>query len=413
MSTWLYLEPLDVLYLRGNRDFGGPGDHAEALMPPWPSVFSGALRSALLARSGVELGRFTDEGAEHCDPVLAKVLGTPWEPGSFRLACATLARSMGDGVELLFPFPADLVVSAKTPPAHRPCKKDALKPVAERAWRLRPVPLAASVHGGPTAAVPVLAAPRLAKPGSDWWLRAAGMSAYLEGKTPEPEQLVHRRDLWDDDFRLGIGRNRDSYTTEAGHLYTTQAAAPCRGVGFAVEIEGCPAVLLEPVKLVRLGGDGRGASVSCLPATPWKPPKVESRRLALVLLTPGILPQGWLLPGTRRDDDGTYRIECDGFSARLACAAVPRAQVVSGWDLPAHKPKPAQRAVPAGSVYYLEDVDGDVHRYLDNLWDLICDELTQRSGSDRYDAVWKQRKAEGFNNILVGRWPHETAEKEG
>ncbi len=242
------------------------------------------------------------------------------------------------------------------------------------------------------------------------------MRAYLEGKTPDRDQLVHCSKLWEDDFRLGIARSRDSFTVEKGRIYTTQAVAPCPGVGFAVEfaveVDGCPTELLAGVDLVRLGGDGRGARVVHLPAAPWQPPQVEGERLALYLLTPGLFPKGWLLPGTRQDS-GTFRLACDGFAARLACAVVPPAQVVSGWDLPAHKPKPAQRAVPAGSVYYLDEVEGNVQRYLGNLWDLICDELTQQAGKGSYDTVWKQRKAEGFNNILVGRWPGEGAEKEG
>ncbi len=38
MSTSVFIEPLDVLLLRGNKLFGDPGSHGEALIPPWPSV---------------------------------------------------------------------------------------------------------------------------------------------------------------------------------------------------------------------------------------------------------------------------------------------------------------------------------------------------------------------------------------
>ena len=44
-----FIEPLDVLFLRGNQLFGEPGSHGEALMPPWPSVAAGALRTRMLA----------------------------------------------------------------------------------------------------------------------------------------------------------------------------------------------------------------------------------------------------------------------------------------------------------------------------------------------------------------------------
>ena len=48
-----FLEPLDVLFLRGNQLFGEAGSYGEALMPPWPSVAAGAIRSRILADSGI------------------------------------------------------------------------------------------------------------------------------------------------------------------------------------------------------------------------------------------------------------------------------------------------------------------------------------------------------------------------
>lgn len=428
-QVWVYLEPLDVLYLRGNNLFGGPGDHAEALMPPWPSVFAGALRSALLARAGVDLGRFTDEGAVHTNKDYEKVLGTPTQPGEFRVSAVLLCRA-GEGAELqpIFPLPADLAVFKASPGSSgeghssrcAPCSthepphpKEGSErrggdgpPVEVR--RLRPAlcsgALAHVRHNGPTGTLPVLVRDKEGKPESGFWLTAEGWKAYVAGGTPSPEHLVKRSDLWDHDFRLGIARSRETYTVEAGRIYTTQTVAMKPGIGFLVGVEGCPADLFSGVNVVRLGGDGRGARLEVKepPEIPRAQP--SEGRLALVLLTPGLFPQGWLLPGVRKAD-GEYRVACDGFSARLACAVVPRAQVVSGWDLPAHKPKPAQRTVPSGSVYYLDEVEGDVSRYLDRLWDLICDELPQRGEKDAYDTVWQQRKAEGFNNFLVAQWP--------
>lgn len=50
MSTrYFFVEAIDVLMLRGNRSFGDAGQHGEALIPSWPSLFAGAFRSAMLA----------------------------------------------------------------------------------------------------------------------------------------------------------------------------------------------------------------------------------------------------------------------------------------------------------------------------------------------------------------------------
>ena len=43
------ITPVDVLHLRGNRLFA-EGGGARPVMPPWPSLFSGALRSQILTR---------------------------------------------------------------------------------------------------------------------------------------------------------------------------------------------------------------------------------------------------------------------------------------------------------------------------------------------------------------------------
>ena len=107
--TARFIEPLDVLFLRGNQLFGEPGSYGEALMPPWPSVAAGALRSRILADEGVDLAAFAAGQITHPQ------LGSPTQPGSFVLQAFQVARRMDDKVELLLPLPADLVIEAQGP----------------------------------------------------------------------------------------------------------------------------------------------------------------------------------------------------------------------------------------------------------------------------------------------------------
>ena len=411
MTTWLSIRPFDVLYLRGNSSFGGPGEHAEALMPPWPSVLSGALRSALLARAGVDLGRFTDEKAEHAHPEYAQVLGTPTDPGSFRLAAVTLARRQNGALQLLLPLPADVVVAShreddeekqQSPPCPRKTHD-----VAESVQRLTVSPdedrRSPLVHSGVLPALPVLAQGEQGKPSTGWWLTQEGWEDYRAGGTPKPEHLVDSKKLWDTDFRLGIARSRATFTAAEGKIYTTQAVAMRAEVGFAVGVDGCPAELLRGIDLLRLGGDGRGAQVELLQGGLAEATAAANQPFLVYCLTPGLFPCGWLPPGVTREG-GECRLKCDGLQARLACAVVPKPFVVSGWDLAAHRPKPAQRAVPAGAVYYFDTVKGDPNRYPQMLWELIEDQLVQAGGPATWDTVWKQRQAEGFNSLLVASW---------
>jgi len=395
MTSWLLIRPLDVLYLRGNASFGGPGEHAEALMPPWPSVFSGALRSALLARAGVDLGRFTDEKAEHVNEEYAKVLGTPTNPGSFRLAAVTLARRRNGATELFLPMPADVVAS------HDKDGKPRLQRMLHTPSDPHQFPLR---HSGELPELPVVAHEEQSKPSSSWWLTQEGWEVYRSGDTPQPAHLVHQSELWNTDFRLGIARDPESFTEARGKIYTTQAVAMTADAGFVVGVDGCPPDLLRGIDLLRLGGDGRGAQVELLHEGLPQAKAATDQSFVFYCLTPGLFPGGWLPPGVKKDGND-YRLCCNGLAARLACAVVPKPIVVSGWDLAAHRPKPAQRAVPAGAVYSFDQVKGDPNRYPQMVWELVQEQLVQGGGPAAWDTVWKQRQAEGFNNLLVGAWP--------
>lgn len=76
---FLRIEPLDVLLLRGNQSFGDPGSYGDAVMPPWPSVAAGAIRSRMLADAGADLAAFARSEQPH------PALGTPARPGPFTL----------------------------------------------------------------------------------------------------------------------------------------------------------------------------------------------------------------------------------------------------------------------------------------------------------------------------------------
>ncbi|MFN3496104.1 MAG: type III-B CRISPR module-associated Cmr3 family protein [Hydrogenophaga sp.] len=84
-----------------------------------------------------------------------------------------------------------------------------------------------------------------------------------------------------------------------------------------------------------------------------------------------------------------------GVAGWIVAAAVPRFEVVSGWDLAKRQPKPAQRAAPAGSVWWLEldeGVTADGLRQLaaQGLWSEPCEEAS--------------RRAEGFNRFTFAAY---------
>ncbi|RMG30419.1 MAG: type III-B CRISPR module-associated protein Cmr3 [Gammaproteobacteria bacterium] len=377
-----FLEPVDVLFLRGNRLFGDPGSYGESLVPPWPSVAAGALRTAILVRDGVALDAFARGAVNH------PTLGTPDAPGEFRITGFHLAwhGETGKGpLERLYPLPADLVATRENEGEGGGEARIALHP-------LRPRDLEPGIEcSAVTTRLPVLAQPRRAKPATGLWLTEEGFRRWLRGELPDVHHhLVSTNRLWLYDERIGIGLDRTRRRADEGKLFTMQAVAMEPGVGFVATVAGDA---LDEGSLVRLGGDGRGAVVhrtECADPMADLDVLAAEGRCRLVLTTPGLFPGGWRPPGMA--EDGSF--ELAGVRGRIRCAAVPRAEVVSGWDLARWRPKPAERTAPAGSVYWIEDLEATPEQ----LRKLVAHGLWSESG---YDA---QRRAEGFNRFTLATY---------
>ena len=372
-----FLEPLDVLFLRGNKLFGDPGSYGESLVPPWPSVAAGALRSRMLADDGVDLAAFAAGRVTH------PTLGTPENPGAFRVTRFQMARRLADGrVEPLIAPPADLIIGEQD---GKVSSVRALNPTA---------PAAGVLSSSPLPKLPVLAEAERGKAASGYWLGEAGWRRYLAGETPLPGDLVKSSELWRIDPRVGVGLDAATGRAADGRLFSVQAVAMFPGVGFLAGIAGA----VPPASgMVRLGGDGRAAAIHAAAPNVAEPDYAaiaRARRCRLVLATPGIFSEGWKLPGL----DAEGRFHLGEVSGRLVCAAVTRAEIVSGWDLAKWQPKPARRAAPAGSVYWLDELDATPEA----LRKLADAGLWGEAGDDAQRDV--QRRAEGFNRFGLAAW---------
>lgn len=375
MTAYRFLEPLDVLFFRGNRLFGDPGSYSLSLVPPWPSVAAGGIRSQMLAADQVDLERFSAGTQVHPS------LGTPEQPGSFRLTQFCLARRVppvghldDQQVETLHPVPADLEVSR--------CQQTDQIVVT----RLHPQQMDVAIStSGALTKLPVLRSDTRSKSILGYWMSSATWQNYLRGGTPDGESLVAAEELWRFDSRVGLGLGAESRSAEQGSLFSSVAVALQPGAGFLVGIEGA-----EPPAdgLLRLGGDGRAVASRAIAYRSPDPDYsaiAEACRCRLVLTTPLLSSGGWRLPGMA--DDGSFRLH--GITGKVVAAAVPRAEVVSGWDLALRRPKSANRVAPAGSVYWLESLKataGDLQKLAHaGLW-----QTPQEN---------PQRRAEGFNRF--------------
>lgn len=374
--------------MRGNKLFGDPGSYGESLVPPWPSVAAGAIRSALLAHKGVDLQEFAK--GRVADPEL----GTPQQPGPFHLMDFRLARRCADGrVQPLYAPPADLVIRRKD--------DDNLECAC-----MEPRALPSGMHSSAATELhAVLPERERTKPKSGYWLIHEGWLTYLAGRDVDPQtHLVESGDLWKLDARVGVGLDPAKRSAAEGKLFTVQAVAMWNrhhgharnyDVGFLAEIEGAA---IPHEMTLRFGGDGRAARATHVHAIDSKPDLfseiVQAGRCRLILTSPGIFSGGWLPTGTQQQEEAVV-FDLHGVRGRVVCAAVPRAEVVSGWDLAKWKPKAAQRAAPTGSVYWLDELDTTpeaLRQLVDmGLWSEPCENAA--------------RRAEGFNRFAWGLWP--------
>jgi CRISPR-associated protein Cmr3 len=395
MSVWL-IEPLDPLIARDGRP-AAVGRFTTTGFP-YPSMITGSVRT----RMGSENGAFTLSGAA-LDELKEKVhVRGP--------LLAELSPEDGSVDQWLAPAPRDAIfleengVTALRRLAPRPLDPgQAVDSLGEKGL----LPLSfrgGGVNGKPPKDIP-----------SFWnwptfasWLSAPedqpGVDLASLGTRPLPvETRVHL--ALQSGERVGI----DGMLFETSGLRFLQegktSLAPRR---FALSLQCQGAIVagrsLElHQQIAPLGGERRLARWSAAsqdwPEMPGNVKKtiVTSRRARLILLTPAVFKNGplpawngqnWPLRGP--------------IKAKVRAAAVPRPEVVSGWDLaadngagkPKGRPKPTRRLVSSGSVYFL-DLEGgsaqDVERWCEDTW-LAC---VSDDEQDRRD---------GFGLAVLGAW---------
>lgn len=364
MPTWI-IEPRDPLLARDGRPFGAtPGAHAAALPFPYPSTTTGGVRT----RAG--LG---PDGA--FDPALrATVLDIAVRgPLLVRLDAA------GEIATWLPPAPADALLLPGDAPDSPP-RRRRLLPIAPPAGAQSDVDAEGLALVGLPRPPPVK--PMRPPPFWTWeqyetWLLGTpdeDRPARLGTPGPVAAARTHvriaRATQTADEGALFATVGRE-YTAQPGYL---ESALPrwdedTRRLALAVVAEGARADFpTAPGPFAPLGGERRlmawRLSAQELPPCPAEVAEriITAGHCRLLLLTPAHFAAGWR-PGSGA---GMLGDPADGVRIIVRAAALPRPQVVSGWDFmagppkparpwePTGQPKPTRRLAPAGSVYFLQ-----------------------------------------------------------
>jgi CRISPR-associated protein Cmr3 len=320
----LLLSAVDVWLFRDGRLFDAGSDHrAESLFPPYPSVVQGAIRSHHLVVKGVDLRN----GA-----AIADAVGTATDYKGLRVRGPFVAKCEGGRARRYLPQPADAVTI--DPDAHTLRAASVPRPPGDAVLTSAPTPLLLGLDDEP------------AKGEGGLWLREDRVLEYLGGENGRAVvEGTPARELFEHESRVGIGRDDKRRTTREGALYEVDFIRPVGDVGLLVEVEGYDG--WPQSGMLRLGGEGRAARFERVEADPWPvPPDPLPERFKLYLATSAYFGGGW----RPRSWSGWFEGEVE-----LQAAAVARYESVGGYDLAAggnRGHKPAQRYVPAGSVYY-------------------------------------------------------------
>lgn len=417
----LLLRPRDPLIVRDGRPFSAePGARASTLPWPLPQTLAGALRHHIGDAAGFD---WRDGG-----PARALGIGVH---GGFPVAVAADGRR-----RVYLPAPRDAVLFD----AGQDGRSD---------WRvlcLRPAPLR---DGEGMDRLPSYGLQPLTPEGDGkafegiafWSLddTVRWLATPRSVTRPRHGLTSPRRDA-----RVHVGMDRDRMTAADGALFSTSGLVfsepdprdwrpPTRFtlpidaagerppvrlgmvLGLLTRVTDAPAEWQAGDALMTMGGERRVvAAERADDLWPAIPPDLLREldgaiRLRLQLAAPAIFAGGWR-PGwlQEREVDGVPALvgrppDWDGPTLRLISAAVGRRMPVSGWDLKERRPKAIRYAVPAGSVYFFETLDGSIAQdAADALWLRPIGDRT----IDGQDA--SQNDRDGYGLAVPGIWDRDT-----
>jgi CRISPR-associated protein Cmr3 len=363
------LIPEDVWFFRDGRPSIAGADHyLRSIFPPFPSTVYGLVRTQRMLEEGVDLTTLSKSVWPSLPEALRKQIGDWGETGTLRLRGPWLLR----GHEILLPAPLDLRFRIDRGKKTGGIVHDVLRLLpgdddrSSRNWSHPVAPMEPCVRrNGGWAAWKTPRGEKDPETSAGWFVTLSGMNEWLSGGAPQPGQIVSNGELWVDELRTGVGLDSSRRRHEEHQLYTFGFVRLQENVSLGFELSGGE---LQCHQYARFGGENRAAAIEEGPLLSAELGKFGTMPPAalctLTLATPAIFPDGALPPGHH-----------------VHSGVVPGPVLAGGWDLARHGPKPLRRAVPAGSVYWL---NGEAPAML---------------GS------WSEKTEEGFGLMLVGHQP--------
>lgn len=330
----IQIEALDTLFFRDGRPFTmGEDTWANGVFPPPPSVFYGALRSAYFAKYPDKIGLANKENDPTKDLIITDVF--LYDRGSAYLPVPLdLVQKKNKSIEELEDIEDD-----------KDSKKDYLpvyllnetedKDKSYTSSNLEHLALDFEIEGVENGMISI----------NSFKQYIQGRNNFNQAKNKRLRKIQEITGFIETEPKIGIKRTRITKMAEDGNLYRV-GFNRTGSLQFCVLFKGLND--FQATGILKLGGEGKPIFVhSRISESSFTIPefKPSSKKFKLILTTPAIFENGWI----------PSFVDNDKISLLSACIGKP--QNIGGFDVALGQPKTMRKAVPAGSVYYLEAKD--------------------------------------------------------
>lgn len=344
------IDPLDTLFFRDGKPFTmGDDNWANGIFPPHPSVIFGALRSAYFSH--------------HIDDLIN---ATGPDDLTKKLHIRSIYFFDHKEDKIYLPLPMDCVENKnekKNEASILPhVNLNNIKTSCPTQYALKGTGEVETVNGG--------------------LITSDIFKKYLTN-SERSFSFIKISDKISIEHKIGISIDKKSGTSEEGKLYRI-GMNRLNDLSMLIEFDGLD---LPASGFLKLGGEGRAVSYEIFSSEKFDLSfqiNDNYKLFKLYLLTPAIFTNGWLPEWI---DEKTLVGDYHRLKLRLLTASIGKTIYIGGFDMKARKPKPMYKAVPSGSVYYLQLMEGEIQD--------VFKLLNQKAISDYYSE-------QGFGIAYVG-----------
>lgn len=326
MAT-IQISAFDTLFVRDGKPFSmGEDTWASGIFPPPPSVFYGALRTRYFS--------------EHPDQL--RLANRERDPtGKLEIQKIGYLLREGNSTEQIFPAPYDLMID-----------KDVEDDDNSGLGLLR-YEDQAPISSSELALLRIEGKDNIEATGGESFINDAQFIDYLNGKTPS--SVIEKSKLWSTEPKLGIAKDRFTGSSQTGKLYRVGMVRPSQ-LDIYLTFTGLETEIAKS-GMIKLGGEGKAAQYHNFDAENFEAPTPVGNRFKIYFATPALFKNGFLpnvTEGIWKKHDIRVLAVASGKPVFLGGFAMKSKNAGKG-----QAPKPMRKAVPAGSVYFVE-VGGDI-----------------------------------------------------